>query len=67
MIYLKIMLSNYITVKLWVHASTFLHPSTSQQLDGQDLQLHTSKENQKIPLTKIRLYVKDPQILLHYF
>ena len=37
MIYLKIMLSNYITVKLWVRESTFLHPSTSQQLDGQDL------------------------------
>ena len=62
-IYLKIMLSNYITAQLCVLESTFLHPSTSQQLDGQDLQLHTSKENWKIPFTKIRLCVKDTQIL----
>ena len=57
------MLSNYITAQLCVLESTFLHPSTSQQLDGQDLQLHTSKENWKIPFTKIRLCVKDTQIL----
>jgi len=58
---------SYITAQLWVLESTFLNPNTSQHLDGQDLQLHTSKENRKIPFTKIRLCVKDAQILSRYF